>query len=383
MADNARIARMKQKAWSMLDAKQPDEAIAAFKECVELEPTNLNHQIELGVAYYKLGRLDEALVVLDKILAEDPEHMLALNNKARILLDRGMHKEALALYRQILNRDPKHIRTWIKCAQVMLSLEKYDKAEGCIQEALAVSPNDEELWRERAIIARNAGNLDLASEYIEKSLEQKATDFDSLREKANILAALKQFKKAIDAYQSALRQNSGDKEVKVSLGYAYLADNRPKDALDAFEAVMKEEKNNAKVWDGRGLAFIALGETARGLVNRGTAAMINKNYEEALSLFDEAIQSNPHFPEAWSNKGVLLERMEKYAEAAEAYQQALKYDPAAVICMHNLGMLYINHLNRRPEGLSWLKNTLKYDPQRWFKLPTELRNAVDNAPYMN
>ena len=77
----------------------------------------------------------------------------------------------------------------------------------------------------------------------------------------------------------------------------------------------------------------------------------------------------------------LLEKMGKYPEAAEAYRHALKLDQAAVICMHNLGMLYINHLDKREEGLGWLKNTLKYDPQRWFKLPSELRNAVDNAKY--
>ena len=61
MSDDTRIARMKQKAWSMLDANQPDEALAAFRECVELEPGNLNHQIELGVALYKLGKSDECL----------------------------------------------------------------------------------------------------------------------------------------------------------------------------------------------------------------------------------------------------------------------------------------------------------------------------------
>ena len=93
--------------------------------------------------------------------------------------------------------------------------------------------------------------------------------------------------------------------------------------------------------------------------------------------------ANPNFAEAWSNKGVLLEREGQYEQAAEAYRHALSLDHAAVICMHNLGMLYINHLNRRPEGLSWLKNTLKYDPQRWFKLPSELRSAVDAASYID
>lgn len=385
MADNARIARMKQKAWSMLDANRPDEALPAFLECIELEPANLNHQIEYAVALYKLGRLDASLETLDKILTVDPNFILALNNKARILLDRGLHKEALGYYRQILNIDPKHIRTWIKAAQLMATLERFDKADGCIQEGLAVSPDNPELWRERAIVARQAGKLEDAVEYIEKSLSYKATDFDSLREKANVLAALKRFKAAIDAYKAALRQNKDDVEVKISLGYAYLADNNPSDALDAFEAVMKEKenKNNPKVWEGRGLAFIASGETARGLVNRGTAAMIEKKYDDALKLFDEAIEANAKFPEAWSNKGVLLEKMENYEDAADAYRHALELDPGAVICMHNLGMLYVNHLDKREEGLRWLKNTLKYDPQRWFKLPSELRSAVDAAKYMN
>ena len=382
MADNARIARMKQKAWSMLDANRPEDAIAAFKECVDLEPQNLNHQIELGVAYYKLGRLDESLETLDKILAVEPNMTLALNNKARILLDRGDPRGALALYQRILNHDPKHIRTWIKAAQLMGSLEKYDKADGCIQEALVTSPHDAELWRERAIIARKAGRLEDAVDYIEKSLEQKATDFDSLREKANVLAALSRFKEAIETYQSAMHQKPDDIEIKIALGFAYIAVKSYRDALDAFEAVMKTQKNDARVWEGRGLAFIALGENARGCVNRGTGLMIQNKFDEALAQFDEAIAINPKFPEAWSNKGVLLEKMGRYEDAAEAYRQALDLDHAAVICMHNLGMLYINHLNRREEGLGWLKTTLKYDAQRWYKLPSELRTAVDAAKYM-
>ncbi len=385
MTDNARIARMKQKAWSMLDANRPDEALAAFKECIELEPNNLNHRIEYGVALYKLGKLGECLAVLDDILSKDPRCILALNNKARILIDRNQPMDALALYRQILNLDPKHTRTWIKAAQLMASLERYDKADGCIQEALAVTPDDPELWRERAVIARNAKKLEDALIFIDKALEKKSNDFPSKCERANILAALGKFAEAIDAYKLALAIKPDDCEVKVSLGFAYLAVNRPKDALDAFEAVMKDasQKNNPKVWDGRGLAFIALGETARGAVNRGTAAMIEKRFGDAEIFFGDAIEANPKFPEAWSNKGVLLEKQNRFADAADAYRHALEIDPNAVICMHNLGMLCIYHLERREEGLRWLKNTLKYDPQRWFKLPSELRSEVDAAKYID
>ena len=143
--DSARLSRMKQKGWSMLDAGRSDEAIAAFKECIDLDPSNIELKVEFGVVLYKLQCFDACLEVLDEVLKINPNYILALNNKARIMVDRHQDKEAMALYRQILTIDPKHIRTWIKAAQLMSSREKYDKADSCIQEALNVNDKDEEL----------------------------------------------------------------------------------------------------------------------------------------------------------------------------------------------------------------------------------------------
>lgn len=381
MVDNARVARMKQKAWSMLDAHQPEEALAAFRECIELDPEQPKHLVELGVALYQLKRLDESLRVFDEVLVKDPKFILAINNKARIFIDKGDTTQAMALYREILKIDPKHIRTWVKAAQLMAELERFEKADACMIEALAVSPEDFDLWRERAIIARSAKELDTALAHIDTALSFKARLFESLHERANILAALSRFEEAIEAYKTALRENNENVDIKIALAYVYLAAQKPSEALDAFEAAFKVDKNAPKIWDGRGLAFIALGQVGRGLVNRATAAMIEKRYDDAMEIFDAAIAAEPKYPEAWSNKGVLLEKRGDYKAAASAYEQALELDPNAVICMHNLGMLYVEHLNRRAEGLKLLKTTLKYDPQRWFKLPPELRSAVDGVSF--
>ena len=45
-------------------------------------------------------------------------------------------------------------------------------------------------------------------------------------------------------------------------------------------------------------------------------------YEEALGCCERALQINPEFAEAWSNKGVALYFLKRYAQARQAFEKA-------------------------------------------------------------
>ena len=53
---------------------------------------------------------------------------------------------------------------------------------------------------------------------------------------------------------------------------------------------------------------------------------IGKVYK-ALKSFDRALEISPSFAEAYYRKGVTLEKLRRYKEAIQCYEEALKLDP--------------------------------------------------------
>ena len=62
------------------------------------------------------------------------------------------------------------------------------------------------------------------------------------------------------------------------------------------------------------------------LLEVGQSYLINKEYENAIKKFTEALRINPHDPELYYYLGLALEGAENYADAASAYEKTLKLD---------------------------------------------------------
>jgi len=60
------------------------------------------------------------------------------------------------------------------------------------------------------------------------------------------------------------------------------------------------------------------------LNNKGVALSRLGKYNEAIEVYDRALQLDPEYVSAWNNKGVVLSRLGKYAEAIEAFDRALR-----------------------------------------------------------
>lgn len=62
------------------------------------------------------------------------------------------------------------------------------------------------------------------------------------------------------------------------------------------------------------------------LLEVGQSYLINKEYQNAIKKFTEALRINPHDPELYYYLGLALEGAEKYADAVDAYEKTLKLD---------------------------------------------------------
>ena len=76
-----------------------EEAIAKFKECLEIDEYNINYtatiNFNLGMAYNKLKQNEQALVHLNKAISMNPSYGKALVKRGEVNTALGNHEEAL------------------------------------------------------------------------------------------------------------------------------------------------------------------------------------------------------------------------------------------------------------------------------------------------
>ena len=99
-------------------AGELEQAILICQEYLPQQPGHMSGHIVYGQALYELGRHEEAKAVFETALALDPENLIALKHLGDIARNAGDTKGARVWYQRVLEADPRNE----EIAQIMLSL---------------------------------------------------------------------------------------------------------------------------------------------------------------------------------------------------------------------------------------------------------------------
>ena len=100
-----------------------------------------NQRIEAAFARHKRGELGFAAGVYRQVLAEDPDHPIALHYLGLIAQQSGHSKEAIRLLERSIEIDPTDARTHNHLGQVRIALNDKHNATLCFERALQIDPN--------------------------------------------------------------------------------------------------------------------------------------------------------------------------------------------------------------------------------------------------
>ena len=78
----------------------------------------------------------------------------------------------------------------------------------------------------------------------------------------------------------------------------------------------------------------------RSGVDYGVSLIVDGKYDEAASVFTDALESNPNDPELLNYLGISRFNAGDYTGAVKAFNLALKADPSFAMAYHNLGLTY-------------------------------------------
>jgi Flp pilus assembly protein TadD len=97
MSDSRQIAEdYYYHALDLYAAGQQEEAVAAYKQSIEADPTFTEAMHGLARAYQDLNRLDEAIEIAQRIAQLDPDDVLAHTSLSILYQRKGMVPEAEA-----------------------------------------------------------------------------------------------------------------------------------------------------------------------------------------------------------------------------------------------------------------------------------------------
>src|SRR5947208_267452 len=136
-----------------------------WRDCLEVEPSNVNALIGKAVAYRRSGKPQEAVNCLDLVLGVQPNNASALLNRGNILFAEGDLETVLDAFDHLTQLYPIDEEAWAAQGDVLVKMGRDDDALRAYTEALKRSPGDEGI--QRRILELQAAKVDDSGIYQE------------------------------------------------------------------------------------------------------------------------------------------------------------------------------------------------------------------------
>jgi tetratricopeptide (TPR) repeat protein len=134
-------------------------AIAAYAQCLRLDPRNAAACNNLGAALIKAGRYAEAIEALEGALALYPAYPRALTNLGKALREAGRPTEAIDRLNKALAIEPNHIPALVNLGDALAATGKLDAAEHALERAISLAPRLVEGHMTLGIVRLHAGRV--------------------------------------------------------------------------------------------------------------------------------------------------------------------------------------------------------------------------------
>lgn len=205
--------------------------------------------------------------------------------------------------------------------------ERGDGAAGAPQKKKAKKLPDEknpQAQYERGVVALRYGLTDEAIRYGQLAVSLDANHFDGWNLLGSAYYTKGEFDRSAEAYEKAAAIKPGAAGVERGLGLAYLELKE----LEKAEAALKKA--------------LAAEDDSESAYQLGKLCYNGKRYDEALAYALTAIQKDGQSAKAYNLKGVTLNQLGRYLEAAGSFQAGLVLVPDDVGLHINLGIAYLN-----------------------------------------
>ncbi len=276
----------------------------------------------LGVAFFRLGWLDSAIVSYEAAVRLRPHYFTAYRNLAGAYLAARNAPLALKAIDLALqhHEDADH---YALRATIHEALEHYEAAVRDYRSALSLAPDSANLYNNLGALYFRLSRLDQAEEQFELALQKEPAHAAAAFNLANALARQCRLEESRRFYEQALQHAPAMYEAENNLGLVLLALNDETGAIDRFRRANAIKADADVVLHNLSLALARL-----------------DSLDTALSLIDRALRIQPDKAKYHQQRGAVLAQLQRHAEARGAFLRAIALDSTLAVSYNELGNSY-------------------------------------------
>ena len=330
----------------LLSAEKHREAASAVMKQLVLEHEG-NAAAHLALARFlaRIGSFEEASAASDRAYELDPGSARTAVFRARMRQREDGIEGAFSVLAEFLQRSPDSGTVRMTYARMLVDAERYEKARAELEYLVAAEAGNDDARFALALLLLRTDQLDDAVQHFERLSRR-----DSQRNAAHYyLARIAESRGRIgDAIASYRRVRRGEHrlsaQIRVAVLYAESGDVEA--ARRHLHGVRSESTREA----------VRLRSAEAGLLARAA------RYDEAMSVYDAALDMFPGHTDLLYGRGMLAEKMDRLDILERDMRAIIEREPDNADALNALGYTFADRTDRYAEAYALIKRAIELRP---------------------
>ena len=342
-------------------------AIEYLKKASSVSPANIDVLYNIGLIYQRLNSNDESIQYYNKVLLINPHHTNTHNNIGNILIGLNLNEEALKSYNLSISSNPYNYLAYLNKAKTLHKLQRFTEAALVFKQVISLKKDLCEAYSLCGLSYLKAEQYEKAIEFLNFPISKSLNNFDDYINRGVCFAKLLRFKDAVNDFKKSIELNPDNSIGHESLGNALRDLNLNTEALQSFEKAINLDPNNADALSNAGNILQERGQIAEAIeyferainirqdktffYNCGNAHEGLKEYDKAIIKYDQAINLDPNYADAYFGKSLILLKTGKYKEGWKLYDWRFKAHQSGDL--HRFALLPRWNLEKNKRVILW------------------------------
>jgi tetratricopeptide (TPR) repeat protein len=334
-------------ALCLIRLKDTDGAVRELEEVVKADPTLVDAQYNLAVLLVEGEHYQQAIIHLEAARKARPQDVGINTLLGRSFIEVGVPYKAIELLLPFKDSDESGKAAYT-LGLAYLATNQRARAKQSFQAAVRLKPDDADSHFKLGLLLLQgtpSAENSAGAEELAKAIQIAPHEEQYYLPLASWLLEVDRADSALTLLKHALENVSPTAELYLLLGLSQASVNGTNTAQPTIEKAIALDPHIALAHNVLGYCYFVAGDNERALHSYQTAVGLNQN--------------TPRFQ---YDTGLLLEKMQRSAEALPYAQQAVKLQPANGSYHYLLGKIYFN-LNRDADAIREVETAGRLAPE--------------------